>query len=115
MVESFFFVVDNLLAQAFDVDFTLSIILDRDGGTTVGVSRLVGEKIKHLLVVDFKIGNFDSEVFIAVGANFLENLSYRSWNDTSILEVWSSSVHGKGLSCSSLTVAHDSSVEAVCY
>ena len=115
MVESFFFVVDDLLAQAFDVDFALSVVLDGDGGATVGVTGLVGEEIEHLFVVDFEIRHFYSEVFVAVGADFLEYLSYRSWNDTSILEVWCSTVHGKGLSCSSLPVAHDSSVESVSY
>jgi len=115
VVQCFFFVVDDDLRKTFDVDFALGVVEDGDGGAAGWVSFLIGEEIEHLFVVDLKVADLDGEIFVGVGADLLENLGDRSWDDTSIFEVWGRSVHGKGLSCAGLPIAHDSSVESVCY
>ena len=48
-------------------------------------------------------------------AYLLENLSYRSWDNSSILIVLGTTAHSKGLASSSLAIDHNSTVEALYY
>ena len=94
------------------MDFTLSIILNRNSISTLFHWRYWREQIKHEFVVDFQIRNLNSKLLIEMVANFLENLSDCSWNDSSVLIVLCAATHSKSLASSSLSIDHNSPIEA---
>jgi len=114
VVESLLFVGHGVNCQALDMHFSLRIVLDRDTRAML-LSWLLTEEIEERLVVDLEVTDRYCDFLVIVRANLLENLRYSSWNDTSVLEIGRRSIHGEGLSCSSLTIAHDGSVIAAGY
>ena len=66
-----------------------------------------------MFVVDLKIADLDGEVVVRMPSNLLVHLIDCSWDDASVLVVRRRPVHGEGLACSCLPVAHHGAVVAV--
>ena len=109
-VESLLLVGDGRGGQTLHVDLALGVVLDRDAATISWVFR---EQIVKLLVIDLQVTYGDDDLLLGVRADLLEHLVDSSWDDSSVLEVWSSAIHGESFSCTSLTVAHNGPVKAV--
>ena len=86
-VECFFLICANVLGKTLDVDFSLCIILDRDGRPILFMSWNVAQQIKHQLIVNFDIGHSNSDLLVKLRSNLLEHLRNSSWNDTSVLVI----------------------------
>ena len=113
VIQCFFFIVYDMTWKTFNMNFTLSIILNWNVRTSRWVSWSIWKQVKHLFIINLKVTHFNCEIFIRVLSNFLKHLSNRPWNNTSILKVWSSSIHGKSLSCSCLSVAHNGTIVSI--
>jgi hypothetical protein len=92
------------------VDFTLSIILYCDLTATLFMCRCLSNQVKHKLVIDLNIWHSHCNLLIESATNLLEDLSDSSRDQTSILIILSRPRHGKGLSSTSLSIAHHSTV-----
>lgn len=93
------------------MNFTFSVILNWD--SSLGFSRSIRKQIKELFVVNLKIADRNSDLLLWVRANLWETLMDSPWNDSSVLKVRGSSIHGKSFTCSSLPVAHNSPIIAI--
>ena len=93
------------------MNFTFSVILNWD--SSLGFSRSIRKQIKELLVVNLKIADRNTDLLLWVRPNLWEALMDSSRNDSSVLEVWGSSIHGESLTSSSLAIAHNSPIVAI--
>ena len=93
------------------MNFTFSVILNWD--SSLRFSRSIWKQIKELLVVNLKIADRNTDLLLWVRPNLWETLMDSPRNDSSVLEVWSSSIHGESLTSSSLAIAHNRPIVSI--
>lgn len=97
-------------SKTSNMDFSLWIILNWYSRATWWVSWLWGEEIINLFIIDFKVTDVDYKFMLIMRSNFLKYLIDSSWNHTTVFKIRSRSIHCESLTCSSLTIAHNSSI-----
>ena len=97
------------------MNFTLCIILNRDGITLLFISWNSRNQIEHKFIINLKIRDAYCVFIIKAASNFLENLRNSSRNETSVFIVLHATAHGESFSSSCLTIYHHSSVKSVNY
>ena len=117
-VKGLIFGVTYVLGQTFNGNTTsvivsyleILVLLSHVSGA-VGVSR--GNQIANSLVINFTVTDSDCNSLIKSCLGEGKNLADSSGNDSTVLVLSSRSSHGVGFTSSSLTVAHDCSVESL--
>ena len=91
--------------------FTFSVILNWD--SSLRFSWSIWKQIEELLVINLKIADRNSDLILGVGSNLGETLMNSSGNNSSVLEIWGSSIHCESFSCSGLSIAHNGSIVSI--
>ena len=65
------------------------------------------KKVYKLLVVEFEVRNWDFDLMLISGVDFLVKWGKNSGNNASVFVVILCTSHGESLSSSSLSIAHD--------
>jgi hypothetical protein len=111
-IQSFFFIVDVLQRNTLYMDFSFSIIKDRN--IVRFCPWFIRQKVPHNIVVNLDITDSNGVLFVLMTTNLLEQLINRSGNDTTVLEISVWTIHSESLTSSGLTIAHNSSIVAIC-
>ena len=89
------------------------IVLDCDARPSLWISRLIREQVVNLLVINFQVTDRNCNLLFKLVSNLSKDLSDASWYESTIFIIWRRAIHGEGLACSSLTIAHNCAVEAL--
>ena len=66
--------------------------------------------MSYHFIIDLNVADFDCDSLIEFCSDFMINLSYGSWYNTSVLVLSATASHSESLSSTSLSIAHYSAI-----